>query len=430
MEQTLGQVMPFLRRCGMAPEDLDFITMTNLFLGQMRIGFYGGATSIPMRPTYLSPSGSFPISEPIAVAEVNEEEIRTALVTFTEEGPVLTPGESFPVPGSEYPAPFADLIFAVATLLEPLIQNSRSIAICLPFPMEKTNEGDFAIHRFPTSMRITDWEGKGICASLSLELSSRGIMDKHILPIHTVSAVLMGGMSARPKETRYLSLTWGHGVNSGISAPKSAILKLKSGENQLMLLECGSGSLTGVPFSTIDLIMDRDSQFPGEDLLDKMVSTQNLGELFRFTMVKAVEAELLTFMCGRGFLSLRKLSLSAVLQFLSEPNGDNQLASFCRNHETDKAVALCVARAVLERATRLVCANLAAVLLLTGAGRTKDAPALVSLFGSAFSQPLLDTLFRESIETFIEGELHLHCKLYHNPDSVLTGGAAAALLNL
>jgi hexokinase len=429
MEQPLTQVMPFLHRCGLAPEAVDFTTMTNLFLGQMRIGFYGGASSIPMRPTHLTSSGTWARSESVAVAEIGEDAIRTALVMFTEQGPVTTPGDSFPMPSTEYPLPFSDLMFAVATLLEPLLEHSRNIAVCLPFAMEKTEAGDYTILRVPSSTKITNWKGKGICASLSDELNSREIKDKSILPIHTVSAVLLGGLALQPKENRYLSLTWGHGVNSGLSAPKSAVLKLKSGDNQLMLLECGSGGLTGVPFGVIDLVMDRDSEFPGEDLLDKMVSTENLGELYRFAMIKAVEADLLTFMCGREFLSLHKLSLSSLVQFLTDPNGDNLLANFCRHHETDRAVALSVGQAVLRRAAKLVCANLAAILLLTGAGRSKDAPALVSVYGSAFSNSLLQNLLEESVNTMMTQQPNLHCKLYHNQDSALVGGAAALLLN-
>ncbi|MDF2838726.1 MAG: Hexokinase [Evtepia sp.] len=429
MEQTLSQVTPFLRRCGMAPEDVDFATMTNLFLGQMRIGLYGGASSIPMRPTDLSPSGSWPLMEPVAVVEISERDIRTALVTFTDRSPIIRLGDSFPMSDAERPSPFEDLIYAIATLLEPLIQESHAIALCLPFPLEKTAGGDFTILPSSLSIGIVDWEGKGICASLREELTSRGLSIKPILPIHTVSALLLGGMATQNKENRYLSLTWGHRVDSGLSAPKSAILKLKSGETKLMLLQCGSGGLTGVPFGVIDLVMDRDSQFPGKDLLDKMVSTENLGELYRFTMIKAVEADLLTFMCGRDFLSLRKLSLSSLSQFLAEPEGDNLLANFCRHDETDKAVSLSIARAVLQRAARLVCANLAATLILTGAGRTKDAPALVSVSGSAFSHPFLGNLFAECVTAFIEGELNLHCKLHHDPDSVLIGGAVAVLLN-
>lgn len=429
MHELSEKITLFLRNCGMEPEDIHLVTMKNIFLGQMRIGMYGGDCSIPMYPTHLTPTGSFPNEEAIAVAEVTAQEIRTSLVRFTKDGVNLLPGDSFPTPGTEYPASLEDLLFAIAELLEPLLEQSHRIAFCLPFPMQKTSENDCILLRIPPELNISNWEGVGICTALRQELASRGISDRPIFPVSSIAATLLGGMVTQPKQGRTLSLSWGHGVNSGFSAPKSAILKLKSGETQLMMLDCGSGELTGVPFGSIDLIMDRDSGFPGKDLLNKMTSIQNLGELYRFTMIKAVEANLLTFMCGRNFLSLRKLALSSVTEFISDPTGDNFLADFCRDDEADKTVALTVARAVLSRSARLLCANLAAILQFTGAGKTPDSPALIALSGEAFENPVLNAIFRETVDRLIRGELHLHCKLFYEPTNNLIGSAAAAVFN-
>lgn len=125
MSQTpsLSATHAFLSRCGMNPEAIDFHTMTSLFLGQMRIGFYGGNTSIPMYPTYITPNGILPLDVPVAVAEVNEREIRTFQVTFTKDGSSTLPGESFPVPGVDYPASLSDLIYAIVELLQPLLDR-------------------------------------------------------------------------------------------------------------------------------------------------------------------------------------------------------------------------------------------------------------------------------------------------------------------
>ena len=143
MSQTpsLSATHAFLSRCGMNPEAIDFHTMTSLFLGQMRIGFYGGNTSIPMYPTYITPNGILPLDVPVAVAEVNEQEIRTFQVTFTKDGSSTLPGESFPVPGVDYPASLSDLIYAIVELLQPLLDRCQHVALCHPFPMEKTEDG-------------------------------------------------------------------------------------------------------------------------------------------------------------------------------------------------------------------------------------------------------------------------------------------------
>lgn len=430
MSQTpsLTATTAFLSRCGMNPEAIDFHTMTSLFLGQMHIGFYGGNTSIPMRPTYLNPNGILALDTPVAVVEVNERDIRTAQVTFTKDGPATIPGESFPVPGVEYPATLGDLSYAIAELLQPLMDRCQYISLCLSFPMEKTEDGEATIIRPPAGMQISNWEGVPLRAALSKELSSRGFEGKTIFLVNSIAAVLLGGTVHSPEQHRYVSLSWDASANAGFIAPKGAILKLKSGEKQMMILDCGTGHCRAVPIGSIDLIMDRDSAFPGEDLLDKMVSLQNLGELFRFTMIKAAEAGFMSYMCRRNFLSLRKLDLDTVLRFLADPEGDNLLADFCREEE-DHHFALVVARAVLERAARLLSIGLASVLLFIGAGTSPEHPVLVSLGGRAFSVPLLYELFQKQVDLEIGKRLGLHYTLYYKEDSHLDGSAAAAMLD-
>ena len=61
--------------------------------------------------------------------------------------------------------------------------------------------------------------------------------------------------------------------------PKVAILKMKTGEKTLLALSCGSEGFQALPFASIDLIMDRDSAHPGEDLLQKILLPHAIGEL-------------------------------------------------------------------------------------------------------------------------------------------------------
>lgn len=426
MEQP---VISLLRRCGMYPEDIDLTTMTNVFLGQMRISFYGGDSSIPVRPTYLTSAGQLTAGQAIAVAMVDERQVQTAKVSFSDTGYDLEPGESFPVPGADYPAPFEDLIFAVAELIEPLLANCKQIAFCLNFPLMRLANGDCVISALPPGFQLSGWEEQALAAALLGQLAERGLSDQRVLPVSADAATLLGGVANQRAPGRYLGFHWEQGLSCAFAAPESAVVKLKSGKNQLMLFDVASGSLTGVPFGAIDLTMDRDSQHPGHGLLDKMVSTRHLGDLYRFTMIKAVEANLLTFMCGREFLSLRKLDLSTVLRFLDDPEGDNLLANFCRSEAQDRKIALTVAHAVLDRAAKLACANLTAVLSLVSAGRDPAAPTYVSVSGGAFDIPVLLHKLEDHLKQYTAGSQGIHCRLHHNEHATIVGTAAAILLN-
>jgi len=415
-----------LTRCGLHPDTADLQTLTQANLAQMRIGLYGGKSSIPMHPTYLTPSAALPQGVRVAVAACGETEIRTAQVSFDASGPALCPGESFPIPGLDYPAPLEDLIYGALTLLEPFLAESSHVALSLPFSLEYRPGGEVFLTRPPATLSLSDWEGVDLRAALCAGLTERGFGDRQVLPIGTVSAAHFSALVGAPGESRYLSLHWGASFLSGFAIPKNGILKLKSGENLLQLVDTGAGGFCGVPFGSIDLMADRDSKYPGEDLLDKMLSMHSLGEQVRFSMIEAVESGLLTFMCGRDFLSLRKLSLEAVLLLLTDPDGDHALANFCRHDAKDRQVALAVAQAVLDRALRLILAHLAAILRLCGAGISADAPALLSLSGAAFAQPYLMRHFEDLLQTELRDSLGLHCKVYHNPDCALVGAAVAA----
>ncbi len=428
MESMSDAVTLFLRRSGLSPSAWDLETITRLNLAQMRIGIYGGESSIPIRPTWLTPSGELPKHAPVAVALVDEREIRCALVTFTEEGPAVEPGDHFPVPGGEYPAPLADLLFGVAELLEPLLSRATGVVLCLSLPLGRDAGGDRQILSLPPGFTLTGWEGAPLEAGLRRELETRGYGALPVLALPTAAAALLEGAATQPG-SRYLGYLWDSRIGSSFAAPESTILKMKTGKNTLTLLDTGSGGFTGVPMDTIDLTLDRDAPRPGQDLMDKMAGTALLGDLFRLAMLKAAEAGLLTFMCSRDFLSLRHLSTEALLSFMDAPEGEGIIASHCRHDPKDREVALMLGQAVLARAAALVCAGISALLSLTGAGRDPNQPAVLSLCGAGVQAPLLMRFLERGLTDFTAGVLGYHCRLYKSPDGPFPGAAAALLLN-
>lgn len=428
MESTSDAVNLFLRRNGLSPSAWDLETITRLNLAQMRISIYGGETSIPVRPTWLTPTGELPQQTPVAVALVDEREIRCALVTFTEAGPAVEPGDRFPVPGGEYPAPLTDLLFGVAELLEPLLPRATGVVLCLSLPLTRDEDGGRRILSLPPGLTLSGWEEAPLEAGLRLELESRGFAALPTLAVPTGAAVLLDGVATQPG-SRYLGYLWDSRISGSFAAPESTILKMKTGKNTLTLLDTGSGGFTGVPMDTIDLTLDRDAPRPGLDLMDKMAGTALLGDLFRLAMLKAAEAGLLTFMCARDFLSLRYLSTEALLNFLDAPEGEGIIAAHCRHDPKDREVALLLGRAVLERAAALVCAGISALLSLTGAGRDVQNPATLSLSGAGVHSPLLMSLLERRLTDFTAGVLGHHCRLCTSPDSPFPGAAAALLLN-
>ena len=413
---------------GMSEEILDLPSMTHMFLTQMRIALYGGKSSIPILPTFLKPFGSILPDETVAVAQLDDRLVRVCLVSFPEGRAVLSEQSSFPIPGREYPAPLEDLLYAAAELLEPILSRAARAALCLPFPVDYDGEGDGVIRRFPGTMTVTDYEEKPVLATLRKELDDRGYPNLPLTLVSEPDAVLAAAAAQTGRKGRFLGLTWGTNIDAGFVAPGSIVLRWHAIPGHLMLFDGGFSSAECVPFSLVDLPKDRDSYAPGEDLYLKMVSTEYLGDTFRLMMIKAAENKLLTFGCSRDVLSLTGLDLDAVMDFLSDPVNGGVIAHYCREPE-DREVGLAVAETVLDRAARLVCANLSALLQFIHGGTDPEDPVCIGLWGDAFRHAPLKAALSRHLETFTRDRLGHHTILYTGEDMPAAGSAALALYN-
>ena len=134
------------------------------------------------------------------------------------------------------------------------------------------------------------------------------------------------------------------------------------------------------------------------------------------------EGDLFAVKVGREY----RIPLSALVEFLEDPEKGGTLAHFCREPE-DREVGLAVGQAVLDRAARLLCANLAAVLQFVGAGRDPKAPACVGLHGAAFAFPPVKSALEHWAQADLREGRGLSLTLWQGEDMLTTGAAAAAL---
>lgn len=422
------QLNSLLETCCMSPDMLELNTLTQLFLTQMRISLYGGKCSIPMLPTFLKPFGALTNDRPVAVAEIDDNDVRVSLVTFVDGKPEITEQDSFPVPGREYPAPLEDILYAAAELLEPLLDRAKDIALCIPFPVNYDSKGDGCIRRFPGNMSVSDYKNIPVLATLMQELSDRGHEDLHAVLVSEPDAALLAAGVEQPGQSRYMGLTWGAHVDTGFVAPGSIVLRWLAVPAFLMLFDSGISSFESIPFGMADLPKDRDCYAPGEDLLLKTTSTDYLGDTFRLVMIKAAERKLLSFGCSRDILSLTQLDLNSVLDFINDPVAGGTIAHFCREPE-DREVGLYVADVVLNRAARLICAALSANLQFIGGGKDPAAPVCIGAWGTALEVPQLREKLETLLKTFTGDVLGHHAVLCTAEKMLTVGSAACALYN-
>ncbi len=383
-----------------------------LLLSQMRIGLFGGAGDLAMLSTDLCPFGPLPAGMPVAVLKADHETFSVVLVTWTDRGPELTERDSFPMPGLDYPSPWEDLIYLAAELAEPLIRQAAGACFCYALPAVPAGRDLSAL---TPPLRISGAEGQLLCASLAAELADRGVKARPLVAMSDADAALLAATVLAPEADRCLGLSWGRDVRLSLAAPRAAIPKLTGpGSDQgFVLLDTGVAGFTGVPLGDADLIVDRDAEDAGKNLLRKAAALPHLGETARFTLLKGVEDGLFTFAGGRALLGLTHLSFEAVDELLQDRE-NGLLATLCPAPE-DRETARALCAAVCQRAVDLTAAALSAAVRLTG-GQTPCAVITSGAENTALLPMLRQALPEVSLET--------------PEDAVFIGAAAGILRNL
>ena len=416
------KVRVFLTSHGMEPERVDFDSTTAAFISDMELGLRGRESSIRMIPTYLTADGQLPLGEPAAVIDAGGTNFRTALVSFTEDGPVIDALSVCAMPGTGGAVAWEDFISFVADRLAPLLDRADKVGFCFSYPTEETPERDGRVLSLTKQVQLTGFEGRLICADLAAELERRGITGKSFVLLNDTPAVLLSGSAYAAEKScdGLVGLISGTGANTCCVLPDEAIKKPHGAFSGSMLVNLESGNFNGLPRGDFDAELDAGTCDPGVYRHEKMTSGAYLGELCRLTLRCAAREGLFSEAAAEKLLSL---------DALSAPEAD---AMACGGGDMgeDARTASELCNAVFVRSARCVCCNLAAILVLTDRGSDPEHPACISADGSVIRR---SRAFREAldgfIDSFIEKGLGRSVVIWSTENATMLGSAAAALLN-
>jgi len=417
----------FLLRNGMAPEQVDVPLTCERFLGEMSAGLAEAPSSLLMLPTYLTYEGQLPQDLPVAVIDAGGTNARVAKVTITSGGPVIEHLEVFPMPGSLEEISRKEFSRRFAEKLLPFASDCAGIGFCFSFPAEITPDRDGKVIYFDKEVRVAGSEGMLLLEELSVALESLGGPKLGGVVLNDTVAALMGGLSQTDVSAwdGFIGLIWGTGVNVCYAEALKNISALRNARGASMLVNTESGRFARLRCGVFDREVDDASADPGRHRYEKMVSGAYLGEVIRRTLAGAAREGLL----NEDFAALEPLPTWQADAFLSEPEGNNPLSRLCHNDEERQRVTYIIDQLHL-RAARLVCANLAAVLVRTDAGKDPAKPACIVVEGSTFyKSKLLRPHLEAVMEEFIRGRLGRHWQFVRPENANLIGSAAAALLN-
>lgn len=417
----------FLARYGMAPENVDPAALAPQMAEALEYGLCNYGATVPMIPTYLKNDGAVLPGQSAIVIDAGGTNFRRALVTFTENGFEVSELEKKPMPGINAPATWEEFIAFVADSILPLTDKADCIGFCFSYSADITPEMDGIVNRIDKEVTITGCEGKPVGASLTAELERRGVKGKRVVILNDTVAVLLGGAALENKSlySGFIGQVSGTGTNTCCTIPMRRIQKLGRDEDESIIVNLESGMYDGIPLGEFDRMLDAASNNPGSKLFEKLTAGVYLGELVRRMLVRAADEGLLSDKTAAAVRSLGWID-SAVIDAWADGRDLDRIDADGDDAEFAKQISL----AMFERSARCMCTNLAAIILLTEAGKEPERPVFVCAEGSLVQYSrFYRTMLEGFMEKYITGKLHRYAVLKVQNGATMPGSAAAALLN-
>ena len=433
MTDAVRQADAFLARYGLDPREVDVDACARAFQADMERGLRGepGAWML-MLPTYLSQEGELPEDEPIIVIDAGGTNFRVGLVTIRSSGVEIEDLKVSPMPGSQAPISWEEFVDQVAEAVLPLTGRSRKVGLCFSYAAEILPNRDGRVVRFTKQVQVSGSEGKELGRDISAALAAKGAPGTSFVVLNDTVAALLGGVASLRDERfdSYIGLIYGTGVNTCYAERRKALEQVTTPwAAETMLVNMESARFDGAPMSEFDRRLDRESVDLGLCHYEKMVSGRYQGDVIYQALRQAAADGLFSGGLNDWLGKLEGLTSVQADAFCARPYGEGLLAAAC-TCETDRELLYTIIDRVIERSARLVCANLAGILLQTGAGEHIHRPACIIAEGSTFYK---GHLFRGKIQRicddYITGKLGRYYAFRQVADANLIGTAAAALLN-
>ena len=417
----------FIARHGMAPEAVDPAVSAELMRQDMERGLNGLPSSLPMIPTYIKSEGEIPYGEPVVVIDAGGTNYRCALASFDENGCHLEQLKKQKMPGIDKSATWEEFISFIADSIAPMLDKTDLIGFCFSYNADITPDIDGRVIRIDKEVVITGSSGQLVGASLVAELERRGIHGKRVFILNDTVAALLGSSASMDKSaySGFIGQISGTGANTCCAVPYSMIGKLERNDEELILINMESGLYEGIPQGDFDIILDRESNTPGEKIMEKLIAGAYMGELGRLSLCAAADEGLLSAGSAEKVRALGHIDTSYVDAWACGEKLD-----LVSDNEEDGEFAKAISLALFERAARCTCTTLTGIMLLTDTGKDPEKPVCVCAEGSLvdrsrYFRPMLE----EALSTYAAGRLGRHAVIKVGHETTLPGSAAAALLN-
>lgn len=429
--QLMKEVRAFLEGHKLLPEYTDIHQFVNLFTSEMLKGLEGRDSSLRMIPTYIEADNQYATGMPVLAIDAGGTNFRAALIKVSSNGE-LEIGNivSSRMPGIDGEISKSEFFNTIAGYIRDIAIHCERIGFCFSYATEILPSKDGILLQFCKEVEAPEVVGQLIGKNL---LNALDMSEKQIVLLNDTVATLLAGKSASStkKYDSFIGYILGTGSNTCYIEKNSNILKkeeLDSGGSQIVNIESGNFGLA--PRSDLDISFNNTTNNPAIYTFEKMFSGAYFGGLSLHVLKAAAKEGVFSEKSASCILSLTELSSEEVNDYVSKSGYDRGPLFYCIKDDTDALRAAEIINNLIERASKLVAATIAAVILKTDKGKSSDCPLLITIEGSFYYKAHnLQALFKKYLNEYLSGENQRFYEFTEVKKSSLVGAALAALIN-
>ena len=425
----MNKATQFLKAHKMTAADFTMKEVVSDFLSEMEKGLSGKESSLLMLPTYIEADGEVKANEPVVAIDAGGTNFRAAKVYFDSNLKLVTENiEKGKMPGVEEELTKEAFFNTLADYLKNYKTISDKIGFCFSYAAEIFPNKDGKLLEWSKEIKAPEVVGQMIGKEL---LAAMGTPEKQMVLMNDTVSTLLAGKAARAVKSydTYIGFILGTGTNTSYIEANKNIIKtdgLNMEDSQIINIE--SGAFTMAPRTEIDIAFDNTTKNPGRYVFEKMFSGGYFGGLCTFALKTAAKEGV--FADPSAFENLEELTTEQVNKYVHGIEDAKTILPGVFTDESDKLVAAEIIDGLIERAAKLVAANLAAVILKTGKGKSHEKPVLMTIEGTTFYKLHgFQVMFEKYLNDFLSGDNKRYYEIVEVENSSLLGAAIAAIVN-
>jgi hexokinase len=430
-KSPMKNIDKFLKENKITSDDINIRQIVDLFTSEMSKGLEGKESSLRMIPTYIEADNRFLTDVPVVAIDAGGTNFRSAIVKFNKKGKLeISNILNTRMPGLDGEISKDDFFRTIAGYVREQAEKADRLGFCFSYPSEILPGKDGILLQFCKEVQAPGVVGQMIGKNL---LEMLEMPEKKIVLLNDTVATLLAGKSASPGKNydSYIGYILGTGTNTCyIESNRNIIKKPELDWTKSQIINIESGNFGKAPRTGLDMEFDNTTTNPGDYTFEKMISGGYFGNLCLTVLKAATKAGMFTRVTSSNILSLNELSSEDLNNFISKaPTGCGPLHS-CINEKIDEENCIIIIESLIDRAAKLVAANLAAVLLKTNRGQLHGCPVLITVEGSIYYKlHNMKSQIDKHLREYLSGEKQRFFEFTEVPYSSLVGAALAVLID-